>query len=92
MESKNQRKVLIAVDGSEISKKAMNYALDNIIKLETDLLIVVHARPYVALTYPGAGSDYIVGPNIVAEILNRSEKEGEDLVKKYLDMAAKKKV
>nr|KAJ3418394.1 hypothetical protein HK105_008362 [Polyrhizophydium stewartii] len=58
------RTVCIAIDGSKSSEYAVTWAVNNILKAETDQVVVLHVRPFVALpnvTYTGTLLDYGVG-------------------------------
>jgi hypothetical protein len=43
------RVIAIAVDSSEYSQHAFNWALDNIIRPETDEVVLLNVRPHVVL-------------------------------------------
>lgn len=85
--------VMVAIDSSEDSKRAMQYALDKVLKPEKDFLFVIHARALIPAAFKGTGSDhYAVAPDIWREMQKQSEEDSEKLVKSYVDMAIKKHV
>ncbi|BFI40562.1 hypothetical protein MPTK2_7g10800 [Marchantia polymorpha subsp. ruderalis] len=97
METPKSKRVMVAVDDTEVSAYAFQWALGNFIS-EGDYVIVLSAAPYLGIDYPNAdmASEYGVPMLATPQDAERAEKKvtghSKQLVNKYLDMCRQKNI
>eukprot|EP00270_Netrium_digitus_P006334 TRINITY_DN1873_c0_g1_i1.p1 TRINITY_DN1873_c0_g1~~TRINITY_DN1873_c0_g1_i1.p1 ORF type:complete len:149 (+),score=31.07 TRINITY_DN1873_c0_g1_i1:147-593(+) len=78
------RQILVAVDDSAGSVAALQYIL-NFILTENDRLVILHARRKIE------ESDFYADPSYIPEFEELYEKDSEELLQKYKQLAARVK-
>jgi len=81
-------KILVAVDGSEHSKKALNYALELAEKFDGKITLIHVYSTVVPLVSPvDASSAPILTPSTSAAVVTRIAEEAKQMSKRILDEA-----
>eukprot|EP00475_Leptophrys_vorax_P045815 TRINITY_DN9658_c0_g1_i1.p1 TRINITY_DN9658_c0_g1~~TRINITY_DN9658_c0_g1_i1.p1 ORF type:complete len:348 (-),score=10.84 TRINITY_DN9658_c0_g1_i1:118-1161(-) len=92
--SQRPKTVLVPVDQSEHSERAVQYTLSRVCRPGVDSLHLLHVQDASLLTHlpVGGGGDMVVPPLVVDEMARRAAHEASTLVRKFLSQAEAAKV
>ncbi|KAI8926217.1 hypothetical protein BC831DRAFT_457455 [Entophlyctis helioformis] len=74
------RTVAIAIDGSEHSSYALDWALKNVIRSESDQVVLLNVRPYVTLPTLSYGAPFVDYGEAFTEIEEANKKTSHELL------------
>ncbi|GJP45349.1 hypothetical protein CLOM_g4748 [Closterium sp. NIES-68] len=84
--------ILVPVDQSENSERAVHYVLTRVCRAGVDALHLLHVQDSTHLSVSIAGGDMAVPPAVVDEMSRRASSEASSLVRKFLAEADAAKV
>ncbi|GLJ11121.1 hypothetical protein SUGI_0143650 [Cryptomeria japonica] len=85
------KKIMVAVDESEFSHYALEWALNNLQLYGKDVsLVVLHAQPFIAIN--SAATMGVTPPELIEVLLNQQKQVSEALLARAKEICAQKNV
>uniref|UniRef100_A0A0C9S3C5 TSA: Wollemia nobilis Ref_Wollemi_Transcript_29740_1065 transcribed RNA sequence n=1 Tax=Wollemia nobilis TaxID=56998 RepID=A0A0C9S3C5_9CONI len=87
MEGVKGRRILVAVDGSEQSRYALKWAVDNLHLSSSDTLVLCHVE-----SIPVGGPGLVLTPQVAVALQKYMDRVAEDVMKKSRELCSESQV
>lgn len=81
---------MVAVDGSERSTKAVTWVLENVVRAESDTLVLVTIEPPIALYSGGAGGAYSIPEETLHKLDEETKSQAVEILRAAEDLCREK--